>query len=817
MRAGERLRVVGFARRRAGTAYRPASGDVRLTAIARGRTIASGQARLDAAGAFSAELALPADAPAGDAAVLAAAAGATGGAAIHIDGVAGDLVLAIAADCGAQCPADAAFPVSVTAKRADGAALAGRDVRVRVVRSPHLAPPGGPPDAGGWATTQIEDVRVRTDAAGVARLTIPGPTDGLASTYGIVATSGASTASAQVTTPTARVALAIVPERTQLDIGEPAAFDVRGFDAVDGRPAAGLAVRLRLEHGPTIQEQQVTLGSDGQAHAVFRNVVPGTNLALAQASVDGHTALDANAVTVAPQALLGGQSHRSVEAQITTDKSRYRVGERVHVDASLSGATGDAFVDLEGARAMGEQSVPAPGGRAAATFTMPQTVGDAAVGVAFVRDGALEYATQHVAIDGAGHDRTTALTADKTAYAPGSVAHLTIADGDDRAHATLAIRLGDERASGGASFEDARGAARRHRNDDAGPDLRRSVVARLGGADAVDRRRSRGERARRGLGRARRRGIGTRAAVADRPRRHGELRPHGAAESRTLRRLGAESLRRRRRRRGDPRDRGEVMASQQIALEMQAPPNGARLMLLDTYGLVYRAFFALPALTTTRGVPINAAYGFTMMLNKLIADEKPTHVIAAFDKGLPAARIALYDQYKAQRTETPDELRSQFALVRKILATYDIPIVEIDGEEADDVIATLAQQAELAQQQVLVVTGDLDLLQIVDERTTVLTTRRGITELGRYDEEAVRARFDLSPRQLPGLSRAQGRSVRQPPRDPRRRREDGDQAGEVAPARSTRCSPIRRWPGRRSSRTSYASTANRRACAATSR
>ncbi len=454
VRAGERLRVVGFARHRAGSAYRPATGEVRLTVTAHGRTVASGQARLDAAGAFSAELPLPADAPAGDAAVLAATGGATGGAAVHIDGVAGDLVLGIAAECGDACPGDAAFPVSVTAKRADGSALGGRDVRVRVVRSPHVAP-SGTADAGGWATTQIEDVRIRTDAAGVAHLTVPGPTDGLASTYGIVATSGASTASAQVATPTARIALALVPERTELDIGEPAAFDVRGFDAVDGRPAAGLAVRLRLEHGPTVQEQQVTLGADGHAHAVFRNVVPGTSFAIAQASVDGRTALDANAVTVEPQALLGAQSHRSVEAQITTDKSRYRVGERIRVDASLSGATGDAFVDLEGARAMGEQSVPAPGGRAAATFTVPQTVGDAAVGVAFVRDGALEYATQHVAIDGAGHDRTTALASDKTAYEPGSVAHLTIADGDEHAPATLAIRLADQRASGGASFEDA--------------------------------------------------------------------------------------------------------------------------------------------------------------------------------------------------------------------------------------------------------------------------------------------------------------------------------------------------------------------------
>ncbi|MBV8368498.1 MAG: DNA polymerase I [Candidatus Eremiobacteraeota bacterium] len=191
--------------------------------------------------------------------------------------------------------------------------------------------------------------------------------------------------------------------------------------------------------------------------------------------------------------------------------------------------------------------------------------------------------------------------------------------------------------------------------------------------------------------------------------------------------------------------------SAQTTLELAHPPapGTTRLMLLDTYGLVYRAFFALPDLTTTRGVHINAAYGFTMMLNKLIADEKPTHVIAAFDKGLPLARLALYDQYKAQRTETPDDLRSQWPLVRRILATFDIPVVEIDGEEADDVIATLARQAEAAQQEVLVVTGDLDLLQIVDARTTVLTTRRGITELGRYDEEKVRERFDLEPRQLP--------------------------------------------------------------------
>ena len=184
------------------------------------------------------------------------------------------------------------------------------------------------------------------------------------------------------------------------------------------------------------------------------------------------------------------------------------------------------------------------------------------------------------------------------------------------------------------------------------------------------------------------------------------------------------------------------------------------LMLLDTYGLVYRAFFALPGLTTSKGVPINAVYGFTMMLNKLIADEKPAHILAAFDKGMPAERVALFAQYKAQRREMPDELRGQFALVRRVLDTYGIPIVEVEGQEADDVIATLARQAEEAGEETIVVTGDLDLLQVVDERTTVLTTRRGITELGRYDPAAVRERFGLEPGQLPDYRGLKGRPIR---------------------------------------------------------
>jgi DNA polymerase-1 len=176
----------------------------------------------------------------------------------------------------------------------------------------------------------------------------------------------------------------------------------------------------------------------------------------------------------------------------------------------------------------------------------------------------------------------------------------------------------------------------------------------------------------------------------------------------------------------------------------------SRLMLLDTYGLVYAAFFAMKdrPLTTTRGVRIEAAYVFTTTLTKLIADEKPSHVVACFDKGLPQARLAIFSAYKAQRETMPDDLRSQFSLVRQVLDVYGIPALEVEGEEADDVIATLAAQAEREGQETVVVTGDNDLLQIVDERTTVLVrTRMG--GVVRYDPAAVWARYELEPAQLP--------------------------------------------------------------------
>ncbi|HEV2879411.1 MAG TPA: DNA polymerase I [Candidatus Eremiobacteraceae bacterium] len=174
-----------------------------------------------------------------------------------------------------------------------------------------------------------------------------------------------------------------------------------------------------------------------------------------------------------------------------------------------------------------------------------------------------------------------------------------------------------------------------------------------------------------------------------------------------------------------------------------------KLLLIDVYALVYRAFFALPPLTTSTGKPISAAYGFQRMLDRVLREEKPSHVVAAFDAGIPAERFAAVPEYKANRAETPVDLRPQFETVRKILDGYGIPIVEVEDEEADDCIATISTQASARQLDSVVVSGDLDLLQLVNPHTTVVVTRRGISEMTRYDEVAVRERFGLSPEQLP--------------------------------------------------------------------
>ncbi len=192
----------------------------------------------------------------------------------------------------------------------------------------------------------------------------------------------------------------------------------------------------------------------------------------------------------------------------------------------------------------------------------------------------------------------------------------------------------------------------------------------------------------------------------------------------------------------------------------QAPqdPGQDRLLLLDGHSLAYRAFFALPVenFSTTTGQPTNAVYGFTAMLINVLRDEKPTHVAVAFDRGEPTFRHEQWVEYKANRRETPEDFRSQLSLIFEVLDALGVRRLSAPGYEADDIIATLATEGAAEDMDVLIVTGDRDVLQLVSDRVTVLMTRRGITEMTRFTPAAVQEKYGLSPSQYPDFAAVRG-------------------------------------------------------------
>ncbi|GGI10243.1 DNA polymerase I [Gottfriedia solisilvae] len=173
-----------------------------------------------------------------------------------------------------------------------------------------------------------------------------------------------------------------------------------------------------------------------------------------------------------------------------------------------------------------------------------------------------------------------------------------------------------------------------------------------------------------------------------------------------------------------------------------------KLILIDGNSIAYRAFFALPLLSNDKGVHTNAIYGFTMMLMKILEDEKPSHMLVAFDAGKTTFRHSTFKEYKGGRQKTPPELSEQFPLVRQLLDTYGIARYELENYEADDIIGTLAQQASKEDYEVKVISGDRDLLQLVDEQVTVSMTKKGITEVEEFTPAAILEKYELTPEQI---------------------------------------------------------------------
>lgn len=182
-----------------------------------------------------------------------------------------------------------------------------------------------------------------------------------------------------------------------------------------------------------------------------------------------------------------------------------------------------------------------------------------------------------------------------------------------------------------------------------------------------------------------------------------------------------------------------------------------KLVIIDGSSLLYRAFFALPPLTTADGTPTNAVYGFTTMLLKLVEEEKPDILLLALEGG-KTFRHTEFADYKAHRPRTPDDLAVQSPIARAVAEAFRIPILQHRGFEADDVIGTITCRGREAGFDVLVVTGDLDALQLINDQVKVLINRRGITDAQVYDRAAVEERFGLPPERLADFKALKGDS-----------------------------------------------------------
>ena len=183
-----------------------------------------------------------------------------------------------------------------------------------------------------------------------------------------------------------------------------------------------------------------------------------------------------------------------------------------------------------------------------------------------------------------------------------------------------------------------------------------------------------------------------------------------------------------------------------------------KLLLLDGHSLAYRAFYGLPPenFTTSSGQVTNAVYGFTTMFINLMKDEKPTHVAVAFDVSRVTFRTEVFPEYKATRAATPAEFKGQVELIRDVLTALNVKSLAIPGFEADDIIATLKVQADTHEMDIVISTGDRDSFQLIDDHTTVLYPRKGVSDLVRMTPAALEEKYGLTPLQYPDYAALRG-------------------------------------------------------------
>jgi len=182
------------------------------------------------------------------------------------------------------------------------------------------------------------------------------------------------------------------------------------------------------------------------------------------------------------------------------------------------------------------------------------------------------------------------------------------------------------------------------------------------------------------------------------------------------------------------------------------------MVILDGNSLANRAFYALPPLTTSDGRPTNVLHGFLTMLFRLEQEQQPDYWVVAFDKTKATVRIEQYAGYKAQRKETPEGLRPQFDFLKEVLTELEVPMLELAGYEADDLIAAVTKQAEAQGMEIQIYTGDRDALQLISPKTNIFLTKKGISDVECYDEHALWERYQLRPYQIIDLKGLMGDS-----------------------------------------------------------
>ncbi len=184
-----------------------------------------------------------------------------------------------------------------------------------------------------------------------------------------------------------------------------------------------------------------------------------------------------------------------------------------------------------------------------------------------------------------------------------------------------------------------------------------------------------------------------------------------------------------------------------------------KLILIDGNALIHRAFHALPPFQTSKGEHVNAVYGFTSILLNILNIEHPTHIAVSFDMKGKTFRHEEYADYKATRVKAPDELYAQIPRIKEIVKAFDIPIYEMEGYEADDVLGTLAAQAEqIPNTKIYIFTGDKDTFQLITEKTHILMPTQGLKEPVIYDAQKVLGRYGIGPNQVPDMKGLQGDS-----------------------------------------------------------